>query len=214
MIGSALACARGKPSSVSGQWAWPLTDGSFEFAADNKASCPLASGICPLRPRRRDGFDTSRGSRSGSASALSWQKGFPGVERELGAMRRWLASVLPDCPSRDDVASVATELAANAIQHTTSGLHGWFQVEVTRRGRLVRVAVADGGAPGVPRLVDDPLVEHGRGLVIVAALSLRMGSCGNEGGRLVWADVPWDGQSPSSPLAHGRAPCHLAIVLP
>lgn len=37
-----------------------------------------------------------------------------------------LASVLPECPARDDVISVATELASNAILHTASGNRGWF----------------------------------------------------------------------------------------
>jgi hypothetical protein len=33
-------------------------------------------------------------------------------------LRRWLESVLPDRPARDDVACVATELGSNAIRHT------------------------------------------------------------------------------------------------
>src|SRR5713226_6853778 len=46
---------------------------------------------------------------------LWWGRVFPGEERQLGMLRRWLAELLPDCPSRDDVASGATELGSNAI---------------------------------------------------------------------------------------------------
>jgi hypothetical protein len=124
---------------------------------------------------------------------------FPGEERQLGLLRRWLASLLPDCPARDDVAGVATELGANAIKHTASGQGGRFAIEITWYGPVVRVAVADSGAPGGPRLVDDPDSEHGRGLLVVCGLSVRTGVCGDDRGRLVWADIPW--ADPGPPVA-------------
>jgi serine/threonine-protein kinase RsbW len=62
-------------------------------------------------------------------------------------MRRWLASLLPECPAREDVVCVATELGTNAVRHTASGRGAWFAVEVTWHRSVVRVAVADGGAP-------------------------------------------------------------------
>jgi serine/threonine-protein kinase RsbW len=125
-------------------------------------------------------------------SQLRWRRVFAGQEPELSALRGWLRSLLPGGPARDDVIIVADELASNAIQHTASGRGGCFAVEVTWSGPLVRVAVADGGAPGGPRMVEDPAGEHGRGLVVVAALSARTGVCGGRAGRLVWAEIPWD----------------------
>ncbi len=122
---------------------------------------------------------------------LRWRRVFPGEERQLGGVRRWLASLLPACPARDDVAAVATELAANAVRHTASGRGGYFTVEVTWHPSAVRVAVADHGAPGAPRVIDDPAAEHGRGLLVVRGLSARSGVAGDQQGRLVWADVPW-----------------------
>jgi serine/threonine-protein kinase RsbW len=89
------------------------------------------------------------------------------------------------------VACVATELATNAVVHTASGRGGWFAVEITWHRAVVRVAVADCGAPGGPRMIDDPAGEHGRGLLVVRSLSVRTGVCGDHRGRLVWADVPW-----------------------
>lgn len=124
---------------------------------------------------------------------IRWRRVFPGEERQLGAIRRWLKSLLPGCPARDDLATVVTELGANAIRHTASGRGGWLIVEMTWHGSVVRIAVADGGGPAEPRVIEQPAADHGRGLMLVRGLSARMGVCGDHRGRLVWADVFWDG---------------------
>ena len=49
-----------------------------------------------------------------TACALQWRRVFPGDGRELSTLRKWLVSLLPDCPARGDVLSVATELAGRA----------------------------------------------------------------------------------------------------
>ncbi|HEY5985760.1 MAG TPA: ATP-binding protein [Streptosporangiaceae bacterium] len=126
-----------------------------------------------------------------AAKVLRWRHVFNGEERQLGVLRRWLASLLPECPARDDVISVATELASNALRHTTSGRGGSFGVEITRDRYAVRVAVADDGGPAEPHVIEDPVAEHGRGLVLVRGLSVRSGVVGDRRGRLSWADVPW-----------------------
>jgi anti-sigma regulatory factor (Ser/Thr protein kinase) len=123
---------------------------------------------------------------------------FRGQRRELSALRRWLSSLLPECPSRDDVLSVATELASNAVLHTASGQGGWFAVEVSLHRQAVVVAVADCGGSSEPHVIDDPAGEHGRGLMLVRNLSARTGYTGDQHGRLVWAQVPWD-HSPPAP---------------
>jgi anti-sigma regulatory factor (Ser/Thr protein kinase) len=125
-------------------------------------------------------------------TVLRWRRVFPGEERQVSVMRSWLTSLLPDCPAREDVALVATEISSNAVLHTASGQGGWFAMEITWHPLAVRVAVADGGAPAGPRLVDDPAGEHGRGMRVVHAFSARSGVCGDDRGRLVWAEVPWD----------------------
>lgn len=139
------------------------------------------------------------------AEGSRWRRVFPGDEGQLSSLRQWLTSLLPECPARDDVASVATELGSNAIRHTASGRSGWFAVEVIWLGKpaAVRVAVSDGGAPGGPQVIDDPLAEHGRGLMLVRGLATRTGIAGGERGRVVWADIPWaEGQSaaPATPI--------------
>jgi hypothetical protein len=122
---------------------------------------------------------------------LHWYAAFPGREREARQVRRWLASLLPDCAARDDVTSVATELATNAIQHTASGRGGRFTVEITWDAGNVRVAVADDGAPTGPHPTARDDDEHGRGLILLAGLATRTGVLGDCRGRVVWADVPW-----------------------
>jgi serine/threonine-protein kinase RsbW len=103
--------------------------------------------------------------------------------------------LLPECPARDDVIYVSTELASNAVRHTASGRGGRFVIEIIQRAAVVRVSVRDAGAPSVPRIVgDDPLQESGRGLLLVDRLSLRHGVAGDERGRLAWADIPWPDQ--------------------
>jgi anti-sigma regulatory factor (Ser/Thr protein kinase) len=122
------------------------------------------------------------------ADARRWRQVFTGQERQLGLMRRWLAACLPECPARDDVISVATELGSNAILHTASGRGGWFAVELTWYRSRVRIAVVDHGGPAEPHMIEDPDGEHGRGLLLVHGLSARTGVTGNEQGRTVWAD--------------------------
>ncbi len=122
---------------------------------------------------------------------LRWRRVVPGEERQLGVVRRWLEWLLPPCPARDDVTVVASELVGNAVKHTASGRGGMVAVEIGWHGPVVRVAVADCGAPTAPRVIEDLAGEHGRGLLLVRGLSARTGVCGDARGRLVWADVPW-----------------------
>jgi hypothetical protein len=155
------------------------------------------------QPHRSDGEADRRAGLPAVAAAngLRWRQVFQGEERQLGALRRWLASLLPECPARNDVISVATELGSNALRHTESGRGGLFAVEVTWYESIVRVAVADGGSPAEPHVIKDPAAEHGRGLLLVRGLSVRTGIAGDHRGRLVWADIAWGG-----PNAPGRAP--------
>ncbi len=144
------------------------------------------------QPHRPDGEIVQQAVRQQTAAdALRWRQVFRGEERQLGVMRRWLTSLLPDWPARDDALSVANELGSNAIQHTASGQGAWFAVEVTWYGSVVQVAVADCGGPGEPQVIEDPDGERGRGLLLVRALSIRTGFAGDERGRLVWAQIAW-----------------------
>jgi hypothetical protein len=154
-----------------------------------------------------------------------WQRLFRGQQTELRQLRHWVTALLPDTSARDDLISVAVELGTNAIQHTASGDGGWFTVEVACLGPVIRVAVTDEGGPGVPCLTGEPLSsgdlaldgdldgdldneiagdcesDCGRGLLIVRALSVSSGVCGNARGRTVWAEIAAPQGRSSSPSA-------------
>ncbi|MGD0933399.1 MAG: ATP-binding protein, partial [Streptosporangiaceae bacterium] len=132
----------------------------------------------------RDLPASSRPDTSGRSQRL-----FRGQQSEVRQLRRWLAALLPDGLERDDLTSVAVELATNAIQHTASGQNGWFTVELARRGHVAAIAVTDEGGPGAPQPSDDPMSDCGRGLVIVQALAQSWGVRGNSRSRTVWAEV-------------------------
>jgi anti-sigma regulatory factor (Ser/Thr protein kinase) len=127
---------------------------------------------------------------------MRWRRVFPGEDPELSNLRRWVASLLPACPARDDLILLANELGTNAIRHTASGRGGSFTVEIAWREPTVRIAVSDNGGPGEPRVIDDPLGEQGRGLLLVRSLAASSGMAGDERGRTVWATIPWDGAAP------------------
>jgi anti-sigma regulatory factor (Ser/Thr protein kinase) len=134
-------------------------------------------------------------------------RAFGGRAPELARLRRWLVRLLPAAPIRDDVVTIAVELATNAIQHTASGQGGAFTVEVLllTRPPAVRITVADAGAPAGPSWPTDPpgLVSGGYGLHIVQRLASCIGMSGDRHGRRVWAEVAWT--APSAPWSMSGA---------
>ena len=152
-----------------------------------------------------------------------WLRLFRGQESELPQLRHWLTGLLPDGPGRDDLISVAVELGTNAVQHTASGNGGWFTVEVASLGPMLRVSVTDEGAERGPSLTGSPPTgleldldldlagarcDRGRGLVIVRALAVACGVCGNASGRTVWAEVvraPAQPETPARPETEAQA---------
>jgi serine/threonine-protein kinase RsbW len=115
---------------------------------------------------------------------------FPGEERQLHAMRRWLEELFDEHPVLSDLACIATELGTNAIRHTASGRPGGsFAAVITRRPGAITVAIADQGGPWEPLVIDDPDSESGRGLLIVRGLAAHVGVRGDYIGRVVWADI-------------------------
>ena len=131
---------------------------------------------------------------------LRWDRSFPGRGAELRNVRRWLTGLLPAGPVREDAMSIAVELATNAVRHTGSGHGGRFTVEVSwdERTGVVRICVADDGAPQGPRWPAGqcPASESGMGLYLVCALAARTGECGDACGRKVWAEVPGNAGPP------------------
>jgi anti-sigma regulatory factor (Ser/Thr protein kinase) len=117
----------------------------------------------------------------------------PGVDSSVPLLRHYVTLVLTAAGHRhlDAVRLVLTELASNAVLHTRSGMGGLVTVEVSAIGdRLARIQVADEGALTVPRLRKPGDEEdHGRGLRLVEAASVRWGVQPGLLGNTVWAEV-------------------------
>lgn len=99
---------------------------------------------------------------------------FPGKSDQLAAVRRFVRSEFARHPALDDAVIAASELAANAIQHTASGHDaGSFIVHLgTMSSRSVCILVMDQGGSTEPTARGaDMEAESGRGLDLVTALS-------------------------------------------
>jgi anti-sigma regulatory factor (Ser/Thr protein kinase) len=82
-------------------------------------------------------------------------------------------------------ALVTGELVANSVRHARGGIS--LALDRVRGGWLVTVA-DDSSAP--PQLRDgDLLAENGRGMLIVARISQRLGWARTPTGKIVWASV-------------------------
>jgi serine/threonine-protein kinase RsbW len=124
---------------------------------------------------------------------MTWRRTFPGTPDQIPCARHFARYLLADSPCQDDAEQIVAELAANALQHTSSGRpHGTFIVEISRTTTTVTVAVYDCGWGGVLRF-DGPCrmnAERGRGLVIVAAIADEVGyEGGDDLGHRVWARI-------------------------
>ncbi|TMR98709.1 ATP-binding protein [Nonomuraea basaltis] len=105
----------------------------------------------------------------------------------------WLADSHPSV--RADALQIVAELVANVIQHVPAGRRrDWLKVRLGFGDGFARLEVIDPGTPKpepsfAPRRVG-PMEESGRGLGIVARLSIRCGThVIKDGHRVVWADI-------------------------
>ena len=126
---------------------------------------------------------------------------FRGIPASVPEARRFVAEVLFGCPARDALMTCASELCANAINHTDSGNGGIFTVEVDLpRPGVARIAVTDEGSDSLPVAGPaDLMAEGGRGLALVAACTTRWGYADAHPGRTVWAESCWPVPVPSQP---------------
>lgn len=120
------------------------------------------------------------------ASAAS----YPGRAERVRAVRADLRLLLAGCPVADDVIQCATELAANAVLHSQSGLPGGTFTVRTEiyPSDYVWIEVEDDGGTWLER-AHDP--GRGHGLDIVSALASDWGVEGDEDSRVVWARLDW-----------------------
>jgi len=89
-------------------------------------------------------------------------------------------------PLAEDALLVVTEMTANAVTHARSS----SELVLERRPAGVRIELTDGGS-GIPeQQTVNYTSEHGRGLLLIAALSAEWGTRTLAGtGKLVWAEL-------------------------
>ncbi len=114
---------------------------------------------------------------------------FPAIAREVPHARRFLTTHAGHLPLADDAALCVSELATNAIQHSTSGQPGGhFTVSIVLTPAVLLVEVSDQGAPWAPHPGPDD--QRGRGLHIVGQLAICWGTTPTPTGRTVWFTIP------------------------
>jgi anti-sigma regulatory factor (Ser/Thr protein kinase) len=133
---------------------------------------------------------------------------FSGEVRQVRAVRHWIETLLPDCEARDSLILIASELAANSVEHTRSGEPGGhFTVHLACSSDSVRLTVGDQGSPRPPQAVAAALdSEHGRGLFMVDGLAADWGCTDTPEGRSLWADVSWNDNPLTWPEAEESVP--------
>lgn len=131
---------------------------------------------------------------------ISWIRTFPGEPAQVREARDWIVSLLPNSDPFDDLALIASEFCANALEHTRSGdPGGQFTVHLAWAPGTIRVAVEDEGSALPPGTVHAALdSEHGRGLYMVNVLADAWGFTDVPEGRLLWADCPGPNSFPGS----------------
>jgi anti-sigma regulatory factor (Ser/Thr protein kinase) len=121
-----------------------------------------------------------------------FDRSYAGEASQVGLVRSDLAAFAAGCPVLDDLVLMASELAANAVQHSRSGEPGGRFTVQAGAGGHAWLEVEDQGGPWSAWDLDS---EHGRGLSIVAALA-GDGNWGvdnghTDGPHTVWACLKW-----------------------
>jgi serine/threonine-protein kinase RsbW len=140
------------------------------------------------RPSSRPAGTGPGGGSSQPAVATAWRV-FAAQPLQVACARRFIAGVLADLRAADDVVLCVSELASNAVLHSSSrepGGHFVVRARVSAAGRI-RAEVEDRGGPWA--CDGGPDEEHGRGLLIVGGLATRWGITGSDAGRIAWLEL-------------------------
>ncbi|HET9380426.1 MAG TPA: ATP-binding protein [Streptomyces sp.] len=132
-----------------------------------------------------------------SPASASWRIALPHAAAAVPVARALVRTALAESePSADcDTAELLTaELVANAVEHTTGESPIELVVELLPTGCQVEVHDPDPAPPlGLTRPLletPDPWQEHGRGLLLIRALSSSCGHRPTESGKAVWFRLP------------------------
>jgi anti-sigma regulatory factor (Ser/Thr protein kinase) len=123
-----------------------------------------------------------------------WRIALPHTEAAVPIARALIRTALADIEAAadSDTAELLTaELVANAVKHTTGDDLIELVVQLLPTGCQVEVHDADPAPPGdlshpEPRREPGPWQEHGRGLLLIRALSAACGHRPTASGKAVW----------------------------
>ncbi|WP_234481403.1 ATP-binding protein [Streptomyces sp. MBT49] len=127
-----------------------------------------------------------------SDPAASWRIALPHSAAAVPVARALVRTALAELKhgADSDTAELLTaELVANAVEHTAGDSPIELVVELQPTGCRVEVHDPDPLPPGdltCPRGEPDPWQEHGRGLLLIRALSSSCGHRPTEQGKAVW----------------------------
>ncbi|MEV0689023.1 ATP-binding protein [Streptomyces sp. NPDC050388] len=132
-----------------------------------------------------------------SLTSPSWRVALPHTTAAVPVARALVRTALAErqhAADSDTAELLTAELVANAVEHTSGNTPIELVVELLPTG--CRVEVHDGDpappgdltrpTPGAP----DPWQEHGRGLLLIRALSASCGHRLTESGKAVWFRLP------------------------
>ncbi|NUK50031.1 ATP-binding protein [Streptomyces lunaelactis] len=128
----------------------------------------------------------------------SWRITLPHTTAAVPIARALIRTALADIAvsADSDTAELLTaELVANAVEHTSGSSPIELVVELLETGCQVEVHDGDPAPPGdlsrpAPGAEPDPWHEHGRGLLLIRALSSECGHRPTEQGKAVWFTLP------------------------
>jgi anti-sigma regulatory factor (Ser/Thr protein kinase) len=118
------------------------------------------------------------------------RRAFPGRPDQIAHARDFTRRVLGPCPVLDEAVLLVSELATNALEHTSTGDGGQFQVTICRNATSLLIGVSDNGSAKAPEPGPlDPESETGRGLGLVELIAERWGYCRDQHGLTVWFEL-------------------------
>ncbi|MFI6435705.1 ATP-binding protein [Streptomyces sp. NPDC050759] len=130
-------------------------------------------------------------------ASASWRIALPHSAAAVPVARALVRTALAELEhgADSDTAELLTaELVANAVEHTSGDTPIELVVELLPTGCQVEVHDPDPAPPGHLTRPDardpDPWQEHGRGLLLIRALSSSCGHRPTETGKAVWFRLP------------------------
>lgn len=131
------------------------------------------------------------------AASTSWRVALPHTTAAVPVARALVRTALAErehSADSDTAELLTAELVANAVEHTSGGAPIELVVRLLPAGFHVEVHDTDPAPPGdLTRPVleaPDPWQEHGRGLLLIRALSSSCGHRPTESGKAVWFRLP------------------------